>query len=292
MVKCFVLDTSVLIHDPQAALNFADNVVVIPFAVLEELNELKESRRDAALYAQAANRVLDGLREKGDLSKGVATPGGGVVVSDSEAYSPTDLIIKPTTVDNGIICTGRKWQQRAGRQRPKNQKRGVVERITQRFPIGEVRIISKDFSLRVKSVSCGVPADDYQHDKLVKSADDIYSGVATIPVSAASLKEFSRLLCESGVKGTPKEEFDGLVAFPKLFPNQCCIFEVEQGKNILAIYKDDGGRAPFFVHVPKTPNRIAASSHATSARRSRWHSSATRPFPSSRFQESPAAEKR
>jgi len=253
MVKCFVLDTSVLIHDPRAALNFADNVVVIPFAVLEELNELKESKRDAAFYAQMANRVLDGLREKGDLSKGVATPGGGVVVSDSENYSPSGLAIKPTTADNAIICTGHKWQQRVGRQRQKGQKRGVIERIIERFPISEVRVVSKDFSLRVKSVSCGVPADDYQHDKRVKSADDIYSGLATIPTSAGNFKEFSRLLCGGGAEGTPQEEFDGLVAFPDLFPNQCCVFEVEPGKNVLAIYKNGGGRAPSFVHVPKPP---------------------------------------
>lgn len=80
--KVFVVDTSLLLHDPQAILSFEDNIVVVPFPVLEELDEHKH--RGAA--ARQVIRVLDGLRAKGQIHRGVETPGGGLLLVDSEGY--------------------------------------------------------------------------------------------------------------------------------------------------------------------------------------------------------------
>jgi PhoH-like ATPase len=264
----YILDTSVPVTEPRAPLILSEgNVVVIPFPLLEELDDLKSSSRDVAPYARQAIRVLDSLRSRGDLSKGVATPGGGVVIVDSKYVTPSDLIIQPNTPDNVIICTAYKWLQHVRRRqsqqprpsRPPQQrrqkgearKRDIVDLILDRFPATDVRIVSRDFNLRVKAASCGITAEDYQHDKAVKSEDEIYSGIIQIPVATGNFKEFSRLLCASGPAGTTLEDFDGLVAVPKLFPNQCCIFETEGGRNALAIYKDDDTTSRF-VHVPKS----------------------------------------
>ncbi len=263
----YILDTSVPATDPRAPLILSEgNVVVIPFPLLEELDGLKSSSRDIAPYARQAIRVLDDLRSRGDLSKGVATPGGGVVIVDSKYATPSDLIIQPNTPDNIIICTAYKWLQHVRRrqsQQPKpsrppqqrrqkgeTRKRDIVDLILDRFPATDVRVVSRDFNLRVKAASCGITAEDYQHDKAVRSEDEIYSGMATIPIAAGNFKEFSRLLCQNGPAGTTLEDFDGLVAVPKLFPNQCCVFETDDNRNVLAVYKDDNA-APRFVHVPK-----------------------------------------
>ena len=42
MKKTFVIDTNVLIHDPESIFRFEDNDVVIPITVIEELDDLKK----------------------------------------------------------------------------------------------------------------------------------------------------------------------------------------------------------------------------------------------------------
>lgn len=42
MKKTFILDTNVLLHDPNAFMQFGDNDVIIPFQVLEEIDKFKK----------------------------------------------------------------------------------------------------------------------------------------------------------------------------------------------------------------------------------------------------------
>ena len=77
MVKIYVLDTNVLIQAPYAAGCFEDNQVVLPMAVLEELDGLKKSEGERGVSARRAIRFLEQLRQKGDLLAGVDLPGGG-----------------------------------------------------------------------------------------------------------------------------------------------------------------------------------------------------------------------
>lgn len=44
--KTFVIDTNVLLHDPNALLNFPRHHVLIPVAVLEELDKMKRLPND------------------------------------------------------------------------------------------------------------------------------------------------------------------------------------------------------------------------------------------------------
>src|SRR5207237_3461598 len=70
-VKHFVVDTNVLLHNPNAIFLFADNEVVIPFDVIEELDKFKAGTDDLGRNARTVIRHLDHLREKGNLSEGV-----------------------------------------------------------------------------------------------------------------------------------------------------------------------------------------------------------------------------
>jgi PhoH-like ATPase len=81
--KTFVLDTNVLIHDPQSILKFEENDIVIPVSVLEELDELKKGQGEIPYSARHALKLLDSLRANGNaestgqsLSKGVSIPNG------------------------------------------------------------------------------------------------------------------------------------------------------------------------------------------------------------------------
>ena len=78
MRKNFVLDTNVLLHDPRAMFHFADNDVVIPIYVLEEIDHFKKELSERGRNAREVARRLDEFRNHGhSLSEGVALENGG-----------------------------------------------------------------------------------------------------------------------------------------------------------------------------------------------------------------------
>jgi PhoH-like ATPase len=77
--RTYILDTNVLLHDPNAIHHFEDNVVVIPLKVLEEIDNFKRDQSELGRNARQVSRMLDAHRQNGKLSDGVKMPGGGVV---------------------------------------------------------------------------------------------------------------------------------------------------------------------------------------------------------------------
>ena len=71
MRKNYVLDTNVLIHDPQSIFQFQDNNLFVPVYVLEELDKLKSEQSLRGRNSREACRILDDLRSQGSLSEGV-----------------------------------------------------------------------------------------------------------------------------------------------------------------------------------------------------------------------------
>ncbi len=73
--KMYVLDTNVLIHDPNALLNFEEHDVIIPMTVLEELDSLKSGKQTVAADCRQAIRNIDKLLGDAsppkDIEKGV-----------------------------------------------------------------------------------------------------------------------------------------------------------------------------------------------------------------------------
>ncbi len=89
-MKYFVLDTNVLMHNPNSLFSFADNHVIIPFDVLEELDKFKKDSTDVGRSARTTIRHIDGLREKGHLNDGVKWNGHGgtiQVVMDTDSHA-------------------------------------------------------------------------------------------------------------------------------------------------------------------------------------------------------------
>src|SRR3984957_15384201 len=77
IVKNYILDTNVLLHDPNSLLNFADNHVLIPIEVIEEIDRFKRESTELGRNARTVSRLLDGYRGDGSLSAGVSLPNGG-----------------------------------------------------------------------------------------------------------------------------------------------------------------------------------------------------------------------
>ena len=59
--KIYVLDTNILLHEPHAFLSFKEHDVVIPMTVLEELDYIKDSKKDVARDARVSIRAMEDL---------------------------------------------------------------------------------------------------------------------------------------------------------------------------------------------------------------------------------------
>jgi predicted ribonuclease YlaK len=79
MKKNFVLDTNVLLHDPNAILSFDDNDIVIPIYVIEEIDRFKKELSELGRNARVVSRLIDEFRASGQLSTGVRMPTGGIL---------------------------------------------------------------------------------------------------------------------------------------------------------------------------------------------------------------------
>src|SRR2546421_12894763 len=75
--KNYILDTNVLLHDPNSLLSFEENQVLVPIEVIEEIDRFKRESTELGQNARTVSRMLDGLRGEGKLSEGVGLPNGG-----------------------------------------------------------------------------------------------------------------------------------------------------------------------------------------------------------------------
>jgi PhoH-like ATPase len=140
MQQIFVLDTSVLIHDPDALNKFEDNQVMMPVTVIEELDNLRNGRGLISDAAQQALRRIDDLRRNGCRGDaGLPRNGHNLrILADGNGHAGL-------AADDRIIRTAVSHQQNAGDT--------------------PVVIVSKDISLRIKAEAYGIKAQDYMSDQ-------------------------------------------------------------------------------------------------------------------------------
>ncbi len=156
--RLYVLDTNVLLHDPNALLNFQEHQVAIPMTVLEELDHLKAGKHSVAAECRQAIRLIDQLL-------GEATPEQverGVPIRRGKGDPQGSLAILMSRLDTAI--TG--LPEHLNDNKIINQ---LVE-LQGRRPDVEVVLVSKDINMRLKARACGVAAEDYHTDQLV---DDV-----------------------------------------------------------------------------------------------------------------------
>jgi PhoH-like ATPase len=86
--KTFVLDTNILLLDPLAIFKFDDNEVHIPLVCIEELDRFKKDQNENGRNARYFSRVIDDLRKKGSLVKGITLDNGGtLIIADSRGIN-------------------------------------------------------------------------------------------------------------------------------------------------------------------------------------------------------------
>src|SRR5882757_5809829 len=102
-MKNYILDTNVLLHDPNSILNFADNSVLVPIEVIEEIDRFKRESTELGQNARTVSRMLDGFRGEGSLSAGVKLPNGGKLKVAFHKNGDGASGFNSHTVDNRIL---------------------------------------------------------------------------------------------------------------------------------------------------------------------------------------------
>lgn len=187
MRKTYVLDTNVLLHNPNAIFAFEDNKVVLPFAVIEEIDNQKKRQDEIGRNARVVSRELDALRGENRLSEGVDLPGGGRLTIELNHSGRVNFPqgLDPEKYDNRILAVAYNLSLSGGEP---------------------VTLVTKDLNLRIKADVLGIKAEDFYNDKV--DYDRFYSGIDETRVCARDLDSFYR---EGGLtqrgEGAPPNQF-------------------------------------------------------------------------------------
>src|SRR3954469_11033849 len=169
MRKNFVLDTNVLLHDPRAIFHFADNTVIIPIYVLEEIDHFKKELSERGRNAREVARRLDEFRSNGgNLADGVPLEAGGSLRVELGKRNLPEALKASQIVDNFIL--------------------GVGLEVRDRDTSIPTVLVTKDVNLRIRADSLGLKSDDYLAESI--DVEELYSGNGEVEVSGPTIDEF------------------------------------------------------------------------------------------------------
>ncbi|MFP3982153.1 MAG: PhoH family protein [Desulfurivibrionaceae bacterium] len=183
MKKYFVLDTNVLLHTADAITSFADNIVLLPMSVIEELDKFKSHSDELGRNARETIRQLDALRTRGSLSKGVEMDNGGML----QIYSGKNEIVNPgldlSVADNRIVAVA----------------------YTVLSQGNKVIFVSKDINARLKADALGLDVMDFEKQKV--NFDELFSGYQDVEVPGSVVDEFyqKEVMVREGLDLVPNE---------------------------------------------------------------------------------------
>ena len=170
LTKTYVIDTNVLIQAPHALLSFEDNRIVLPIAVLEELDKAKTEDGETGANARQTIRFLENLRLSGNLLEGVPLPTGGLLRLETNCVSISlPHGFKDGQNDNRILK--------------------VCKNLLE--DDAPVILVTKDIMVRIKAQMLGVPAEDFTTDQAPRLTEQ-YSGRLDAYVPDQKLNELKK----------------------------------------------------------------------------------------------------
>jgi PhoH-like ATPase len=159
--KIFVLDTSVILYDHEAILNFGEHDVAIPITVLEELDKFKKGNDSKNYCAREFIRFLDQAAKEHLTREWIPlngpTKGKFKVILHSKSKVDAEVILGEKKEDHKILNAALALQE-------SEPKRKVI-------------LVTKDIALRLKAKSLNLHAEDYETGK-IRDLDHLYSGKA------------------------------------------------------------------------------------------------------------------
>lgn len=172
--KLYALDTSVLLTNANSIYSFGNNDILVPMMVLEEIDKHKKRQDSVGAMARNVIKILDDLRSKGSLKKGVRIGKGygKIIVSENVADSwvlPEEL--SRTVPDHIIIQTALNFSNTMS-----NPKRLVL--------------VTRDINMRVIGDSVGIKTEDYDPDKAITSEKEMFKGFSELLIDDEHIDRF------------------------------------------------------------------------------------------------------
>ena len=162
-IKNFVLDTNVILHDANCIMNFADNNIIIPMAVLEEVDKFKKGDEQKNFQARHFIRTLDKLYcDSTDFKTGAKLGDDkGIlrIVAGDDNSEEVKKMFMTDFADHRILTVAYNMKYRDGNE--------------------NVVLITKDINLRMKAKALGIKAEDYTNGT-VRNIDTLYTGKCEI----------------------------------------------------------------------------------------------------------------
>jgi PhoH-like ATPase len=170
--KIYVLDTNILLHEPLAFMSFKEHDVVVPMTVLEELDYIKDSKKDVARDARVAIRsmedvlrdatpeqIISGVSMRG-LGSGETAPTGRLSIYSDHGMAQEQQVFTSNENDNRIINAALMLQR-------DKKSHSVV-------------LVTKDINMRLKAKGAGLEnVEDYRTDQLVSDIKFLSKGYFT-----------------------------------------------------------------------------------------------------------------
>src|SRR5690606_21553598 len=221
-VKTFVLDTNVLLHDPQSIFKFEDNNLAIPVEVLEELDAIKtEQSTERGRNARRVHRILSQLLpDSRSMHEGVKLDNGGTL---SVIINPH--LADPALADSSLMRKLRAVLPDLGKK--DNRIIAAALFVQESYPPPTI-LVTKDVNVALKARALGLESQDYLNDKVPEAVED--SAYREIAVTIYELQRFAS-----------EGQFDiGADASAPLFLNEYVLLRSDEGKTMPARYYGDG----------------------------------------------------
>lgn len=214
--KVFVIDTNVLLHDPESLYKFPRHQVIIPLTVLEELDGLKKAPGELGKNARTTIRLLSEMKEqgKGTLHEGVRLSNKSTIRIVTELKKDVHPFLNVESNDNKIL----------------------IVTIMLRDQGYRVIFVSKDFALRVKAEAIGIEAEDYQNLKI--SYEGLMRGCRTLTLEKQEIDTFFK---EGRLR----------VDYSDIQPNEYVFLTDGQNTNVMARYH---GAEKAFIKLVQSPS--------------------------------------
>ena len=200
----YVLDTNVMLYDPQSLLAFPDGEVVIPITAIEEIDQFKGEMSETGRNARIVSGTIDQYRQKGSLADGIAQPNGSIIrvqVWNRDAGGvPHELDMRKSS--NRVLAT--------------------AYQLSRQDSVKTV-LVSQDTNLRIRANALGIEAMSYEGDH--RDISELYAGYTVLEVVGHQLEDY---------RGRDWLELEG-----RFQPNHCLIVQDQGNEQHHLIFRYD-----------------------------------------------------